>query len=81
MTTRLIKMIIVPIIFSALVVGIAGGGDSKQVGRLGLKTLIYFEAVTTVAILFGIIAGNVFHPGTGIDMTSLIKTNISSSWN
>ena len=75
---RLIKMIIVPIIFSALVVGIAGGGDGKQVGRLGVKTIIYFELVTTIAIIFGIVAGNVFHPGTGIDMGSLLKTNISS---
>ena len=75
---RLIKMIIVPIIFSALVVGIAGGGDGKQVGRLSVKTIIYFELVTTIAIIFGIVAGNVFHPGTGIDMGSLLKTNISS---
>ncbi|MBW9154038.1 cation:dicarboxylate symporter family transporter [Clostridium estertheticum] len=75
---RLIKMIIVPIIFCALVVGIAGGEDGKQIGRLGLKTLIYFEVVTTVAILIGILAGNVFHPGTGIDMATLVKTNISS---
>ena len=75
---RLIKMIIVPIIFCALVVGIAGGEDGKQIGRLGLKTIIYFEVVTTVAILVGILAGNIFHPGTGIDMATLVKTNISS---
>ena len=75
---RLIKMIVVPIVFSSLVVGIAGGGDSKHVGRLGVKTLVYFEIVTTMAIVLGIVIANVFHPGTGIDMSSLVKTNIKS---
>ncbi|AKN31699.1 glutamate:protein symporter [Clostridium carboxidivorans P7] len=78
---RLIKMIVVPIVFSALVVGIAGGGDIKQVGKLGVKTLIYFEVVTTVAIVLGLIIANVFHPGTGIDMHSLVKSNISNYMN
>jgi Na+/H+-dicarboxylate symporters len=75
---RLIKMIVVPIVFSSLVVGIAGSGDSKQVGRLGVKTLVYFEIITTMAIVLGIVIANVFHPGTGIDMSSLAKTNIKS---
>ncbi|WP_029954722.1 cation:dicarboxylate symporter family transporter [Clostridium scatologenes] len=75
---RLIKMIVVPIVFSALVVGIAGGGDIKQVGKLGVKTLVYFEVVTTVAIVLGLVIANVFHPGTGIDMHSLVKSNISN---
>lgn len=75
---RLIKMIVIPIVFSSLVVGIAGGGDSKQVGRLGVKTLVYFEVITTIAIILGITIANVFHPGTGIDMSSLVKTNIKS---
>lgn len=75
---RLIKMIVVPIVFSSLVVGIAGGGDSKQVGRLGVKTLVYFEVVTTMAIVLGIAIANIFHPGTGIDMSSLAKTSIKS---
>jgi proton glutamate symport protein len=78
---RLIKMIVVPIVFSALVVGIAGGGDIKQVGKLGVKTILYFEVVTTVAIVLGLIIGNVFHPGTGINMHALVKTNISSYMN
>ncbi len=78
---RLIKMIVVPIVFSALVVGIAGGGDIKQVGKLGVKTILYFEIVTTVAIVLGLIIGNVFHPGTGINMHALVKTNISSYMN
>lgn len=74
---RLIKMIVVPIVFSSLVVGIAGG-DNKHVGRVGLKTIVYFEIITTLAIVLGIFIANVFHPGTGIDMSSLVKTNISS---
>lgn len=75
---RLIKMIVVPIVFSSLVVGIAGVGDIKEVGKLGVKTLIYFEVITSVAIVLGILIGNVVHPGTGIDMHSLVKTSISS---
>ena len=75
---RLIKMIVVPIVFSSLVVGIAGVGDIKKVGKLGGKTLLYFEVITTVAIVLGLLIGNVFHPGTGIDMNSLVKTSISS---
>ncbi|MDW8800823.1 cation:dicarboxylase symporter family transporter [Clostridium sp. A1-XYC3] len=75
---RLIKMIVVPIVFSSLVVGIAGAGDIKQVGKLGGKTILYFEIVTTVAIVVGLLIGNLFHPGTGIDMSSLTKTNIST---
>jgi len=75
---RLIKMIVVPIVFSSLIVGIAGVGDIKKVGKLGGKTLLYFEVITTVAICLGLLIGNVVHPGTGIDMHSLVKTSISS---
>lgn len=75
---RLIKMIVVPIVFSSLVVGIAGTGDIKQVGRLGGKTLLYFEVVTTIAILIGLLIANVVHPGTGINMQSLTTSSIDS---
>ncbi|WP_179234663.1 cation:dicarboxylate symporter family transporter [Heyndrickxia coagulans] len=75
---RLIKMIVIPIVVSSLIVGVAGAGDMKQVGKLGLKALIYFEIVTTIAIVVGLLAGNLFHPGTGVDMGSLAKTSISS---
>jgi proton glutamate symport protein len=75
---RLIKMIVVPIVFSSLVVGVAGVGDGKEVGKIGLKTIIYFEIITTIAIFLGLLIGNVVHPGTGIDMHSLVKTSISS---
>lgn len=74
---RLIKMIVVPIVFSTLVVGVAGLGDIKRVGRLGVKTLLYFEAVTTVAILFGLLVANVAQPGGGVNLASLAKGDIS----
>ena len=51
---HLIKMIVVPIVISTLVVGIAGVGDAKQLGRIGVKTILYFEVITTVAIVLGI---------------------------
>ncbi|MEK5183477.1 cation:dicarboxylate symporter family transporter [Solibacillus sp. FSL W7-1324] len=75
---NLIKMIVVPIIISTLIVGVAGTGDMKQLGRLGGKTLIYFEVITTVAIVVGLLAANLFQPGAGIDMSSLEKSDISS---
>jgi len=74
---RLIKMIVVPIVFSTLVVGIAGVGDMKRVGRLGLKTLVYFEIVTTIAILFGLLVGNLTQPGSGVNLGTLAKGDIS----
>ncbi|MGE7958015.1 cation:dicarboxylate symporter family transporter, partial [Pseudomonas sp. NPDC089530] len=67
---RLIKMIVIPIVISSLIVGIAGVGDAKKLGRIGLKTIIYFEIVTTIAILVGLVLANVFHPGAGIDMSA-----------
>lgn len=75
---RLIKMIVVPIVFSSLVVGIAGVGDIKQVGKLGAKTIIYFEIVTTVAIIIGLLIANVVHPGSGVNMSELSKVSIEN---
>ena len=60
---RMIKMIIAPLIFSTLVIGIAGTGDFKKVGRIGLKAIIYFEIATTIALLIGLVTVNVFKPG------------------
>ncbi len=60
---RMIKMIIAPLIFATLVVGIAGAGDFKKVGRIGLKAIIYFEIATTIALLIGLFTVNVFKPG------------------
>ncbi|AER34467.1 MULTISPECIES: glutamate/aspartate:proton symporter GltP [Pantoea] len=74
---HLIKMIVVPIVISSLIVGIAGVGDAKKLGRIGLKTILYFEVITTVAIVVGITLANVFKPGTGIDMSTLATVDIS----
>jgi len=63
---RLIKTIIAPILFSTLVVGIAGHSNLKQVGRMGWKSILYFEVVTTLALLIGILAINITKAGAGI---------------
>jgi proton glutamate symport protein len=65
---RMIKMIIAPLIFATLVVGIAGTGDLKTMGRIGLKAILYFEIATTVALFVGLGLVNVFTPGTGLTM-------------
>ncbi|MDC7828667.1 MULTISPECIES: glutamate/aspartate:proton symporter GltP [Pseudomonas] len=74
---RLIKMIVVPIVIATLVVGIAGVGDSKKLGRIGLKTILYFEIVTTLAIVVGLFFADSVQPGAGIDMSTLGTTDIS----
>src|SRR5438309_3034729 len=77
---NLIKSIIAPLIFATLVVGIAGGGDLKQVGRMGAKALLYFEIVTTIALFIGLGIVNLTKPGRGVlltgggDISSLVKT-------
>lgn len=73
---RLIKMIVVPIVISTLIVGVAGVGDVKKLGKIGGKTILYFEIVTTIAIIVGLFAANLFHPGVGVDMAQLSKTDI-----
>src|SRR3977135_3084271 len=60
------KAIIAPLIFATLVVGIAGGGNLKQVGRMGAKALLYFELVTTVALFIGLPIVNLTKPGAGV---------------
>jgi hypothetical protein len=65
---RMIRMIIAPLIFSTLVVGIAGTGDMKAMGRIGLKALVYFEIATTIALVLGLVLVNVFKPGVGLVM-------------
>jgi proton glutamate symport protein len=75
---HLIKMIVVPIVIAALVVSIAGVGDMKKLGKLGGKTILYFEIVTTIAIAVGLLAANLFHPGSGLDTSNLEKSDISN---
>lgn len=65
---RMIKLIIAPLIFATLVAGIAGAGHFKQVGRMGLKALIYFEIVTTIALVIGLLAVNIVRPGDGLTL-------------
>ena len=70
---RMITMIITLVIFCTLVTGIAGMEDMKKVGRVGGKALLYFEVVSTIALLIGLVVGNLVHPGSGfnIDPTTL----------
>lgn len=75
---NLIKMIVVPIIISTLIIGVAGTGDIKQLGRLGGKTLLYFEIITTIAIIIGLGVANIVQPGAGVDMNELTQTDIST---
>lgn len=70
---NLIKSIIAPLIFATLVVGIAGTGDIKQVGRIGAKSLLYFEVVTTLALLIGLAAVNITRPGDGVSLAGIAK--------
>src|SRR3954471_11260273 len=63
---KLIKMLIAPVIFTTIVSGIANMGDVKKVGRVGLKTLLYFEVVSTLALAIGLLLVNLTHPGVGV---------------
>ncbi len=70
---NLIKSIIAPLIFSTLVIGIAGTGDIRQVGRIGVKSLLYFEIVTTFALIIGLAAVNLTKPGVGVSLAGVHK--------
>src|SRR5919106_1353870 len=61
----LVKMLIGPVIFCTVVLGIAGAGDMKKVGRVGGKALLYFEVVSTFALIIGLIVANLVRPGAG----------------
>lgn len=67
---NLIKMLIAPLIFATLVVGIAGAGDMKKVGRVGVKAMIYFTCATLLALVIGLIAVNITKPGKGVNLPS-----------
>jgi proton glutamate symport protein len=70
----MIKMLIAPLLFSTLVVGIAGTGDMKTMGRIGLKAILYFEAATTIALFWGLGLVNWFEPGVGVALTIAADT-------
>ncbi len=65
---RLIKMIVAPLVFGVVVHGIASAGDLKKVGRVGVKSIIYFEVVTTIALVLGIVVAYLFGPGHGMNV-------------
>ena len=77
---KLVKMLIAPIVFSTVVVGIAHMGAMKEVGRIGLRALVYFEAVSTLALVIGMVVVNILQPGRGltIDPASLDMKTVSS---
>lgn len=83
MFLRMVKMIIAPLIFATLVVGIAGHGDVKHLGKIGLKTIVYFEIVTTLALVLGLVMANVFKPGVGfnIDLNSVSMAAVEKMQN
>ena len=66
----MIKMIVVPLIFSTLVMGIAGTGDFKKLGRLGGKAIIWFEFATTIALAIGLLFMNIAEPGVGVTLSA-----------
>jgi Na+/H+-dicarboxylate symporter len=78
---NLIKSIIAPLIFSTLVIGIAGTGDIKQVGRIGVKSLVYFEIVTTFALFIGLAAVNLTRPGVGVSLAAENKATLAARIN
>ncbi|MBA3671525.1 MAG: C4-dicarboxylate transporter DctA, partial [Gemmatimonadaceae bacterium] len=74
---NLVRMVITPVIFLTIVLGIAGMSDLRKVGRVGGKTLLYFEVVTTFALAIGLVVVNVTKPGVGLNVSALAKGDIS----
>lgn len=80
---KLITMLIAPIVFCVVVHGIAGAGDLKKVGRVGVKAIVYFEVITTIALVLGIALAYLLHPGVGmnVDPKTLNASALSSYMN
>ena len=80
---RLIRTIVAPLILATLIVGIAGHGDLKGVGRMGLKALVYFEVVTTLALAVGLVAINVSKAGVGLTVSGaapMVAAPVATRW-
>src|SRR5438270_13846660 len=75
---NLIKSIIAPLVFSTIVVGIAGAGALRKIGRMGLKALVYFEMVTTAALFIGLTVVNLIRPGAGVTLVATSTDVIKS---
>ncbi len=75
---KMIKMIVGPVIFLTIVTGISAMGDIKKVGKLGAKTLIYFEVVTTIALILGMAVMHIFQPGVGMDTSGADSSLLGS---
>lgn len=80
---NLVKMLIGPIVFLTVVLGLAGAGDMKKVGRVGVKTLVYFEVVSTLALIIGLIVANTMKPGAGfnVDPATLDASTVAAYTN
>src|SRR5690242_14056886 len=78
---RLIRMMIAPIIFTTVVTGIAGMGSLKRLGRIGLKAFVYFEVMTTLALIIGWVVAATFQPGSGmnVDIASLNTSDLKET--
>ena len=74
---NMIRMVIAPVIFFTIVSGIAGAGNMKKVGRVGVKALIYFEVVTTLALIIGLITANLVKPGAGVTAPQTANTQVA----
>lgn len=74
---RMVKMIIAPLLFATLVVGIAGHGNVKNLGRLGIKTIVYFEIITTLALFIGLGFAHLFKPGIGLENLASAQTGLN----
>src|ERR1700761_8812786 len=74
---RLIKTIVAPLILGTLITGIAAHGQMRQLGRMGVKALVYFEVLTTIAMLVGLAAINITHAGVGLDLQEHAPANVT----
>jgi proton glutamate symport protein len=79
MFIRMIKMIVVPLVFSSLIMGIAGTGDFKKLGRLGAKSIIWFEIATTLALFVGLAVVNILQPGVGVNVTAADASAVTTA--
>lgn len=75
---NMISMIVLPIVVSSLIVGISNMGDIKKLGKIGLKTLIYFEVLSTIAFIVGMVISNFSHLGYMLDLSQLSHVDIST---